>query len=229
MVNCFQVYFSLYCKFLSKDLVNSFDPLNGRNSKIIDSFYRAFFVLTGADYSIEDKNATLTELSQIISEYLDNLTNEDMCMLLKKHLECSSKDFNASFNLIQNNTKVNFGYFVSAQKDFNTYRIDKNHILKQGLIEFNNAISHLYAGVKAGNDFLISNISKANTHFYRGALDYYKTIIKDNFQRLTPEQRTQLVTLRIDELNCVGVDVANKAKREGILQRYQALVISIFT
>ncbi len=228
MVNCFQFYFSLYCKFLSKDLVNSFDPSNGRNSKVIDSFYRAFFVLTGADYSREEKNNLLAELNEIVSDYLDNPTNEDMCLLLNNHLQCLSKDLNASYNIIQSNTKVNFGYFASAQKDFNKYRINTNQILKQGMIEFNNAMSHLYAGVKGGNDFLIANISKANAHLYRGALDYYKTIIKDNFKKLTPEQRVQLVALRIDELNYVGIDVSNKTKREGILKKYQALVESMF-
>ncbi|WP_104722219.1 hypothetical protein [Helicobacter mesocricetorum] len=58
--------------------------------------------------------------------------------------------------------------------------MDNNKILKQSLIEFHNAISHLSA-VYWGYGDAEKNKDRAINHFKRGALDSYKSIIKDFF------------------------------------------------
>lgn len=50
-------------------------------------------------------------------------------------------------------------------------------LLKQSLMEFNNAISHLYSAWKKSN--IDKNMERAQHHLNRGALDFYKSIIKE--------------------------------------------------
>lgn len=86
--------------------------------------------------------------------------------------------------------KNSFDYYLTAfgsetQDEFkavlDTYTTSKQvngvRLLKQSLMEFNNAISHLYSAWKKSS--VDNNIERAQHHLNRGALDFYKSIIKE--------------------------------------------------
>jgi hypothetical protein len=106
-------------------------------------------------------------------------------------------------------------HLINNFYEANVYYIKKNpnQFLKQSLIEFNNALSHLSAGYYASETSWEKNIKKAGTHFHRGTLDYYKTIILDK-DNLTISQKNEIVNIRKYEIKSIGVDIDNTDKRK---------------
>lgn len=88
-------------------------------------------------------------------------------------------------------------------------KFDNNKILKQTLIEFHNAISHLVV-VYYGQSDSKKNIQRAINHFRRGALDSYKAIIKD-FYHIRDNNAynplDDLKNIREQEYKNIGKDV----------------------
>lgn len=87
-------------------------------------------------------------------------------------------------------------------------KFDNNKILKQTLIEFHNAISHLVA-VYYGRAQDGKNINRAINHFRRGALDSYKAIIKDFYHirdNRTYNPLSSLKEVRNKEYKGIGKD-----------------------
>ncbi|RDU51951.1 hypothetical protein CQA49_08925 [Helicobacter sp. MIT 00-7814] len=84
-----------------------------------------------------------------------------------------------------------------------------NFILRQTLIEFHNAMSHLNAAYKHIGDAQ-TNTSRAIAHFKRGALDSYKAIIRDfcllSGNNPLPQITKQLQKLRKHEYQSMGND-----------------------
>ena len=64
-----------------------------------------------------------------------------------------------------------------ASEQINNINIFFTMLLKQSLMEFNNAISHICNALMANE--VNENINRAISHLYRGSLDFYKAIIKD--------------------------------------------------
>ena len=226
MINCYQRFFATYCSFASKDLIDFFDPAIGRNAKVIDFTFRTFFVLTHEKSTFEQKQKAVQKYENVIKNYLiQKNNNDDMQTIIKRKLvNYTESEFDVNFGHL-NNIRGPFNYFSTARKDFNNLRINNKQNLKQGLIEFNNAMSHLFAGASSSNTSLEKNIKKANAHFYRGAMDYYKTIIKDNFLQLTKDQRSALAELRFIELDCVGLVISDtEEKRKDIFEQYQKII-----
>lgn len=105
-----------------------------------------------------------------------------------------------------------------------------NKILKQTLIEFHNAISHL-TEVYAGRQFDAeqdSNKTRAINHFKRGALDSYKAIIKDYFClkdtiKINDSIINDIKDTRQYEYNTIGDD----KNRKDIFKKYNQIANTI--
>jgi len=87
----------------------------------------------------------------------------------------------------------------TASKQVNGVRL-----LKQSLMEFNNAISHLYSAWKKKS--IDTNMERAQHHLNRGALDFYKSIIKElsMLNKINTSNLDELKNLRCLEYSSIG-------------------------
>lgn len=128
---------------------------------------------------------------------------------------------------IKSNLNYQRSYFFKPFDEFEKFiqeASSKNEIihiafLKQSLIEFNNALSHLnnaYWG-----RYPDQNISRAANHLERGALDFYKAIIRDRsfLELLDKDIITQINEIRCLEYSQVGAEV-----RENIFTSYKTVL-----
>ena len=117
------------------------------------------------------------------------LNDEQLLVIYRKNLEDRQKYYGGD----------------ECFKDFNEELLQKidiskltnNKMLKQALIEFHNAISHLvaaYYGKKQER-----NKERAINHFKRGALDSYKAIIKDFYHLYNAKKVTYKLSLELIE------------------------------
>lgn len=89
---------------------------------------------------------------------------------------------------------------------------DRRSVLVQALLEFNNALSHIFTSVYHGNDDL-GNINKAKNHLYRGTLDNYKMFIRlsiKSVKQKNPKLFEEFKDIRMQELLYLGKDVQGK-------------------
>ncbi|WP_241993634.1 hypothetical protein [Helicobacter sp. MIT 05-5293] len=124
-------------------------------------------------------------------------------------------------------------YFQQTPNKLNEYLLDtqcstKNFILRQSLIEFHNAMSHVNAAYWCTSDNN-TNIEKASNHFKRGALDSYKAIIKD-FCILAGQSpikviEEELKRIRISEYQTIGDDA--RRNQTNLYRLYDALTSRI--
>lgn len=137
-----------------------------------------------------------TDATEQYARWRDKLSNENILAIYMKNLEDRHKYY-TDMSLLQ---------FPNIQAN----TLKNNKILKQTLIEFHNAISHLvaiYYGREQEN-----NKNRAINHFKRGALDSYKAIIKDfyhlyNINRTTYEPPLEtLKDIRKKEYLGIGSD-----------------------
>ena len=208
---------------MSKDLIATFDARLGRNTKVISVFFRVFYAINKKDLNIKKKEESIDILTKQIDNYLSD-GDVNIYADMYSSLECSSKDFIKPLSLFYP-LQVPLNNFNEAIKDFNA--IFENTLFKQGLIEFNNALAHLFAGLCASDTNLEVNIKKASTHLYRGALDYYKTIIKKK-ESFTHEQKEQLIEIRKLEIDSIGLQVANTNKNS-ILMAYRDFARQLYS
>jgi len=215
MKDIYADFFIQYCRFISKDLISTFDTRLGRNTKVISVFFRVFFVISKKDTNKSSKEKAIVILKKLIDSYLSD-GDVNIYSSMYHSLECSNKDFTQPLHLLKPlGTSLND--FAEAVKDFN--KIFENQLFKQGMIEFNNALAHLFAGFSTSSTNLDLNIKKASTHLYRGALDYYKTIIKKK-ESFTHEQKEELIKIRTLEIASIGLKISNSDK-DDILVHYR--------
>jgi regulator of sigma D len=217
MQHYYSEFFTQYCRFISKDLLATFDKRLGRNTKMIYAFYKVFF-------AINKKGApktTIAEALSLLSTQVDNyLSDGDTSIYseMNTNLDCANKLYVKSLSYL--------GHLMSPLNDFNEAISDFNklheqELFKQGLIEFNNALAHLFVGFCTSETNFEKNISKACTHLHRGSLDYYKTLIK-NKESLTYKQKKELINIRNLEMKSIGLEVTNSDK-DNILIEYRNL------
>jgi regulator of sigma D len=214
-------FFTQYCRFISKDLLSTFDNKRGRNTKVIYTFYKVFFIISKKSKNSSAKNKAIIALKAQIDSYL---TDGDLPIYTQmyKTLDCSNKIFILSISYIEHLFPL-LNDFNDAVADFNKFH--KDTLFKQGLIEFNNALSHLFRGICNSQTSFEQNVSKACTHLHRGSLDYYKTLVKDK-ESLTYEQKLELITIRNLEIKSIGLKVSSNDKDE-ILIKYRTLARSL--
>ncbi len=222
MQNLYSSFFIQYCRFASKDLIATFDKRFGRNTRVINTFFKVFFIINKKDVSYKRKEEALEQLAKVVDSYLsdgDVPTYEAMYI----SLNCNSKDYLKSLQSMQSMQTALENFYISVA-DFNI--INKNKLFKQGLIEFNNALAHLFKGFCTSETNLELNISKACTHLHRGSLDYYKTLIK-NKESLTPKQKETLIKIRVYEIDSIGLNVVNVDK-DTLLIKYRNFVRELY-
>lgn len=94
-----------------------------------------------------------------------------------------------------------------------------NELIDSNLVEFNNTLSHIATALSTNDKSILeSNKKKAKVHLYRGALDAYKDIITKLNNKIDKETQQKLFTLRLLELNGVGV---YEDKKKYILDKYK--------
>jgi len=85
----------------------------------------------------------------------------------------------------------------------------KEALLKQALMEFNNALSHLYNALIGRK--IEDNIPKAQTHLQRASLDFNKAIIKDlSYLGKLDDEITVIKNLRLKEYKKIGDNTINR-------------------
>lgn len=97
------------------------------------------------------------------------LNDEQVLLIYRKNLEDRQKFYG--------NDECFIAFNEELLKKINVSKLKNNKMLKQTLVEFHNAISHLVAAYYGHNQK--NNKTRAINHFKRGALDSYKAIIKD--------------------------------------------------
>lgn len=217
MQHYYSQFFTQYCRFISKDLIATFDKRLGRNTKIINSFFRVFYVINKKDLHSKHKEKALSILTIQIDNYLSD-GDTSIYGEMYATLDCAQKLYVKSLNYLGHLTAP-LNDFYEAFSDFN--KLHSGQLFKQGLIEFNNALSHLFAGLCASETSFEKNVLKASTHLHRGSLDYYKTLIK-NKESLTYAQKKELIRIRNLEMKSIGLEVTNRDK-DDILAEYRAL------
>lgn len=217
MQHYYSQFFTQYCRFISKDLIATFDKRLGRNTKVVNSFYRVFYVINKKDVHSKHKEKALSILTIQIDNYLSD-GDTSIYSEMYTSLDCINKSFITSLTYL-GHLSIPLNDFNEAVSDFN--KLHSGQLFKQGLIEFNNALAHLFAGFCASETSFEKNVSKACTHLHRGSLDYYKTLIK-NKESLTLPQKRELIRIRGLEMKSIGLEVTNTDKDE-ILVEYRKL------
>ena len=119
--------------------------------------------------NISEAFSCFVDAIQQYEKWRSRLSNEHILSIYRKNLEDRQKYY-ADDGFDEFNEEL--------LKKINIEKLKNNKILKQTLIEFHNAISHLVA-VYCGRQQDGKNKDRAINHFRRGALDSYKAIIKD--------------------------------------------------
>jgi regulator of sigma D len=217
MQDHYSEFFIQYCRFISKDLLATFDKRLGRNTKVIYTFYKVFYVINKKDADRTKPQEALMILATQVDNYLSD-GDTSIYSEMYNSLNCVNKNFVKSLGYL-NHLSNPLNDFNEAVSDFN--KIHKNELFKQGMIEFNNALAHLFVGFSTSETNFEKNISKACTHLHRGSLDYYKTLIK-NKESLTYKQKSELIRIRGLEMKSIGLEVSNHDK-DTILIEYRKL------
>ncbi|KAA8711152.1 hypothetical protein [Helicobacter canis] len=130
------------------------------------------------------------------------------------------------------NTKERHAYYANNSlekidelvESCETTTMQNNQILKQTLIEFHNAISHLHAVILYSGE---ANKTRAKNHFIRGALDSYKALIKDYYHLLSDESK-KLEVDRIRKLRKMEYqNIGNDGNKKTIFDEYENIAQDI--
>ena len=136
------------------------------------------------------------QAAQIYYKHRKNLSNEEIVEIYKRNaIDYHSTSF-GSENIEQTTKDLN--KYIASKK------VKQITMLKQSLMEFNNAISHINSAMKKQS--IEKNLERAEQHFNRGALDFYKSIIKELFllNKITDADFKDLRTMRCNEFNTIG-------------------------
>lgn len=146
-----------------------------------------------------------------------NINNED---LKRIYLNNVCEYYNKFFPISGNND-----FITLIKNEIESLEVNKNTILKQALMEFFNALSHLLKVVC--NNEAASNLNSFNVHLYRGALDYYKAIIKDIsfLYELSSEEQIKLKDIREFEYLRIG----NTSNRNLTLEKFEDFINLLFS
>ncbi|ECK7568718.1 hypothetical protein AJY72_00180 [Campylobacter jejuni] len=153
------------------------------------------------------------------SEWRSKLGSEQLLLIYKKNLIDRQQYYTNDKKVFEEINKI----LESVPSD----KLDNNKIIKQSLIEFHNAISHLVS-IFYGNTEE-SNIKRAINHFKRGALDSYKSIIKDYYLLKNSgnilyelDLEKKLINIRENEFRNMGTD-----NNGDLLKKYENMVNDI--
>jgi hypothetical protein len=133
--------------------------------------------------------------AKLYYKHRKNLTDDEIKKLYKKNIK---EYFNNNFKSID--TEIFLTKIDDLIKDKTPI---KEALLKQALMEFNNALSHLYNALIGRK--IEDNIPKAQTHLQRASLDFNKAIIKDlSYLSKLDDEITVIKVLRLKEYKKIG-------------------------
>ncbi|MCV3397867.1 hypothetical protein [Campylobacter lari] len=218
----FRTFFFLYGRYLQYDLIHSLEQEIGigRNVDLLIHFREFFKMIISSDIQEQEAKEGFKNLKTDIENYIGDKKQECLDIQLDKirHstfnydllLEKDFKDLLSDFCVSCGDFK-----FIDNIESKNSQEFEKDKhgrsVLVQSLLEFNNALSHIFISVYHGNDKL-KNIEKAKNHLYRGTIDNYKMFIRISFELL--KKNTELFqkfkNIRIEELLQLGKDIHHK-------------------
>jgi hypothetical protein len=214
----FREFFKVYLRFLAIDLFVSLSK-DGRNEKLILSFFHVFIIIVSKKFTKEDKLNALENLKVSLNEYQLKLQNNSNDY---ENIEFLFQELSKKYNLEDDFTLNDIVNLESILVEFliaiNELQNDSEK-LKQPLIEFNNALSHIFAGYFGSNTK--KNIERARTHLHRGTLDIYKYIIQ--IRKIRELKPKELVKFRQYEFQSIGIDVSNETKLQ-VLEKIKQLI-----
>jgi hypothetical protein len=215
-------YLKVFSNIVSenKQLKSNMQELVKLHKDYIDKNRNKKIDIYNTDYNFKDNIARRlnTDISDTFKSFYRSaklyynhrikLTDNDIKKLYKKNIK---EYFNNNFKTIDTDM------FLTKIDDLikNETPI-KEALLKQALMEFNNALSHLYnalIGRKTSD-----NIPKAQIHLQRASLDFNKAIIKDlsHLGKLDDEIKI-IKNLRLKEYKKIGDNTIN---RNSVIEDY---------
>jgi hypothetical protein len=228
-------YFKLYRDFFNTDLESSI--IEDRSFQTIELFRISLISILHKDIILEDAKELLNELKNVILEekrYFNQIT-----IFEEKYSALS--DVTNKFKKVHDSIIEFFEAYTYISEvlagNENEYRI-----LQDILVEFNNAMSHFLTaiytdGKKDGRskENIKLNISKSNSHLYRGALDAFKEIIKINQMKVRRDKEKKAllnnttledfyIQTRILEANNIG---KRESEKKEILNNYKKLAMLV--
>ncbi|EJF06796.1 hypothetical protein ThvES_00010920 [Thiovulum sp. ES] len=222
-----QIFFSLYKQFKDVDSIISLTKF-GRNKLLISNFLELFSNMLFEDSS-SFKNNSL-QLSKRLANY--QKSSKKLGFYNDKFVEKLFLD--TRIGIITENKEL-LDCFYNFYKAMLIYRQYKKRLLKQSLMEFNNAISHLYStliSTKYDDDPQCGvgekNIRRAKSHLQRASLDFYKDIfisVLSQREDFNLKYLEDIKNIRFDEYQHMGDTESN---RVNILDKYSEIFLKDF-
>ncbi|EAJ0914770.1 hypothetical protein CNX28_08915, partial [Campylobacter jejuni] len=222
-IKIFNSFFFQYGRYLQYDLIHSLQQKTkiGRNVDLLIEFREFFKLLVSSKLKQEEEKEGLDNLKIDIKNYIGNKQQECLDIEIDK-ISHSTFDYNILLTQDFKNLLSDFCVSCSDFRIIDTIEHDEGQefakdkdrrsVLVQALLEFNNALSHIFTSVYHGNDDL-GNINKAKNHLYRGTLDNYKMFIRlsiKSVKQKNPKLFEEFKDIRMQELLYLGKDVQGK-------------------
>ncbi|EOI6145579.1 hypothetical protein ACMU5N_001373 [Campylobacter coli] len=234
----FNSFFFQYGRYLQYDLIHSLEQKTrlGRSVDLLTIFRKQFDVIITSDLSEEEVEYSKEVIKKAVDDYIGDHKNKCLDIDLTS-ICCSSFNYDAlfeeDFKEIFTSFRISCGDFkiidaIEHEENSQKFVKDKNgrSVLIQALLEFNNALSHIFVSAYHGNDNL-GNINKAKNHLYRGTLDNYKMFIRlsiKSVKQKNPELFEEFKDIRMQELLYLGKDVQGKViNNEYLHKQYKEL------
>lgn len=224
----FNTFFFCYGRYLQYDLIHSLEQETelGRNVDILMTF-RDFFklIITTPNLTEDEFKEGKSNLDNNIATYIGKDQQECLNLQLDKIsksafdyrllLEQDFKDLLSDFCGSCDDFKIIDRVKHSSNQEFNKDKKGKS-VLTQALLEFNNALSHIFISVYNGNDDL-KNMEKAKNHLYRGILDNYKMVIRLCIKQIKQKDSKlfdEFKEIRMQECLDLGKNIQNKKAKK---------------
>ncbi|EAK1970579.1 hypothetical protein BUX72_06365 [Campylobacter jejuni] len=234
----FNSFFFQYGRYLQYDLIHSLEQKTrlGRNIDLLITFRKQFDIIITSNLSEKEAEHLKKVIKKAVDDYIGDHKNECLDIDLTS-ICCSSFNYGAlfeeDFKEIFTSFRVSCSDFkkidaIEHEENSQEFAKDKDErsVLIQALLEFNNALSHIFTSVYHGNDDL-GNINKAKNHLYRGTLDNYKMFIRlsiKSVKQKNPKLFEEFKDIRIQELLHLGKDVQGKViNNEYLHKQYKEL------
>ncbi|GHV59554.1 hypothetical protein FACS1894103_3150 [Campylobacterota bacterium] len=219
-------FFYIYSQFLKKDIFNAVG-CHGRQDKVIAAFIKPFELLIEPDGTSDNISGALDELEKIVDFYLKR--EGQQAEYLTKTADCPNLNIDKTISRGNSNHLYNSQPLYNIVKHFveslSCVKRLRGDFLSQAIVEFNNALSHLYMGYKTAHT-MQKNTNKSITHIYRGTLDNYKSIIKEHSFRISDSHAKDLMSIRCKEMGTIGGDTKDKDKI-AIIEDYRRFIVSL--
>jgi hypothetical protein len=187
------------------------DYVDRNNNKKISIYNAKIFqdhIAQRLNTDISNTFKSFYKSAELYYKHRKKLTDDEIKELYKKNIK---EYFNNNFKSID--TEIFLTNIDDLIKDKTPI---KEALLKQALMEFNNALSHLFNALIGRK--VSDNMPKAQTHLQRASLDFNKAIIKDlSYLGKLDDEITVIKNLRLKEYKKIG---DNTIDRNDIIDDY---------